>query len=135
MFRTIDETLFVAGQITPEDVAEAARLGIRTIVNNRPDGEEPGQPTGAEIEAAARAAGLEYVAIPVDHAGLSMAQVEATRAALAKPGPTLAYCRSGTRSTNLWAATRALDGGDKGEIAANAGNAGYDVRGLLASIG
>ena len=59
---------------------------------------------------------------------------EATRAALAKPGPHLAFCRSGTRSTNLWAATRALDGGDRAEIAAKAGTAGYDVRGLLASM-
>src|SRR5262249_22522321 len=103
MFRTIDETLQVAGQISPDDVATAAAQGIRTIINNRPDGEQPGQPTSAEIEAAATAAGLGYAHIPVDHSGFSMEQVEAMTAALEQPAPALAFCRSGTRSTFLWA--------------------------------
>ncbi len=58
MFRTLDDTISVFGQITPEDVAEAKAQGFTTIINNRPDGEQAGQPTGAEIEAAATAAGL-----------------------------------------------------------------------------
>jgi uncharacterized protein (TIGR01244 family) len=135
MFRTIDHMVSVYGQIRPEDVATAAQLGFRTIVNNRPDGEEAGQPAAAEIEAAATAAGLGYVAIPVDHSGLTMAQVEAMAATLdAQPGPVLAFCRSGTRSTNLWALARGLAGDDAETIAAKAANAGYDVSGLVPTI-
>jgi uncharacterized protein (TIGR01244 family) len=134
MFRTIDETLQVAGQITPADVAAAAAQGIRTIINNRPDGEQPGQPTSAEIEAAAMAAGLGYAHIPVDHSGFSMEQVEAMTAALAQPAPALAFCRSGTRSTFLWSLARGLAGDEPTEIAAKAANAGYDVSPLMPMI-
>ena len=134
MFRTIDETLLVAGQITPEDIATAAGQGVRTIINNRPDGEQPGQPASAEIEAAVKAAGLGYVHIPVDHSGFSMEQIEAMTAALAQPGPALAFCRSGTRSTFLWALARGLAGDEPAEIAAKAANAGYDVAPLMGMI-
>ncbi len=134
MFRTIDETLLVAGQIAPEDVATAAAQGVRTIINNRPDGEQPGQPSAATIEAAATAAGLGYVHIPIDHSGFSMEQIEAMTAALAQPGPALAFCRSGTRSTFLWALARGLAGDAPAEIAAKAANAGYDVAPLMGMI-
>ncbi len=134
MFRTIDETLLVAGQIAPEDLTAAAAKGVRTIINNRPDGEQPGQPGSATIEAAARAAGLGYVHIPVDHSGFSMAQIEAMAAALAEPGPALAFCRSGTRSTFLWALARGLAGDEPAEIAAKAANAGYDIAPLMPMI-
>jgi uncharacterized protein (TIGR01244 family) len=134
MFRTIDETLQVAGQISPADVAAAAEQGIRTIINNRPDGEQPGQPTSAEIEAAATAAGLGYAHIPVDHSGFSMEQVEAMTAALAQPAPALAFCRSGTRSTFLWSLARGLAGDEPSEIAAKAANAGYDISPLMGMI-
>ena len=134
MFRTIDETLQVSGQITPDDVATAAAQGVRTIINNRPDGEQPGQPSAAAIEAAATAAGLGYAHIPVDHSGFSMEQIEAMRAALAEPGPALAFCRSGTRSTFLWALARGLAGDEPATIAAKAANAGYDVAPLMGMI-
>lgn len=134
MFRTLDETIMVAGQIRPEDVAAAAGQGVRIVINNRPEGEEPGQPAGAEIEAAAAAAGLGYVAIPVDHSGFSVEQVDAMRAALAKPGPALAFCRSGTRSTYLWALARGAAGDEPAELKAKAGNAGYDISPLMGLI-
>ncbi|WP_019834281.1 TIGR01244 family sulfur transferase [Sphingomonas sp. PR090111-T3T-6A] len=134
MFRIIDETLQVSGQISPADVAEAAAQGIRTIINNRPDGEQPGQSTSAEIEAAATAAGLGYAHIPVDHSGFSMEQIEAMTAALGQPAPALAFCRSGTRSTFLWALARGLAGDEPTGIAAKAANAGYDVSPLLPMI-
>jgi uncharacterized protein (TIGR01244 family) len=126
MFRRIDETMFVAGQLQPEDVALAAAAGIALIINNRPDGEAPGQPAGAEIEAAARAAGIDYRFIPVT--GLSRELVEAMRAALAgAAGPVLAYCTSGTRSTYLWAMARAQAGDDPDAIVGQAAAAGYDL--------
>jgi len=135
MFRKIDDSISVSPQISADDVARAAGLGFTMIVNNRPDGEEAGQPAGAEIEAAAVAAGLGYRAIPITHAGFSRPQVEAMQAALADAaGPVLAFCRSGTRSTFIWALARAAQGADGEELAGKAAGAGYDIspiRGLL----
>lgn len=128
MFRTLDPSISVFGQIAPADVAAAREQGFTTIINNRPEGEEPGQPTGAEIEAAATAAGLAYVAIPVSPGGFSPAQVEQMAAALDKAdGPVLAFCRSGTRSTFLWALARHIMGDDGETLIAKAAGAGYDL--------
>ncbi|WP_380873343.1 TIGR01244 family protein [Sphingomonas sp. DBB INV C78] len=136
MFRKIDDSISVAGQISPADVAEAAKLGFAMIVNNRPDDEQPGQPSSAEMQAAAEAAGLAYRAIPITHAGFSQPQVEAMRAALADAtGPVLAFCRSGTRSTFVWALARGAEGDAGDTLAAKAAAAGYDIspiRGFLA---
>lgn len=129
--RTIDETISVSPQITPTEVTEIARAGFRTIVNNRPDEEEPGQPAGDAIRAAAVALGLSYHAIPVTHAGFSMPQVEAMRAAIdGADGPVFAYCRSGTRSTNLWALAQASRGADPETLVSKAAQAGYDLTSL-----
>lgn len=121
------DALWVAPQIRAEDVATAAAMGVKTLINNRPDGEAPGQPTGAEMKAAAEAAGLAYVAIPVDRRGLSADHLDAWDAA--GDGPILAYCRSGTRSITLWGHAAARQGGDIDEIISLAANAGYDLRG------
>ncbi|HEV7287262.1 TIGR01244 family sulfur transferase [Sphingomonas sp.] len=129
--RTIDETISVSAQITPADVTELARAGFKAIVNNRPDEEEPGQPEGDAIRAVAQTLGLSYHAIPVTHAGFSMPQVEAMRAAIeGADGPVFAYCRSGTRSTNLWALAEASRGGDPETLIGKAAQAGYDISGL-----
>ncbi|HYW16141.1 MAG TPA: TIGR01244 family sulfur transferase [Allosphingosinicella sp.] len=131
--RKLDPTTFVSvRQLTAGDVDEAAALGVRLIVNNRPDGEEPGQPSSAEIETAARAAGLDYRHIP-NAGGFPPEQVEAMAEAL-EQGPVLAFCRTGTRSTYLWALARAAGGAPAEELAAAASAAGYDlgpIRGLL----
>jgi uncharacterized protein (TIGR01244 family) len=126
MMHRLDGSTFVAGQIAADDIADVKALGIATIVNNRPDGEEPGQPASAAIEAAARAAGLDYVHLPVG-GGFSPEQVEAMAAALDHGGKTLAFCRSGTRSTWLWALARKTRGGDGAEIVRQAAEAGYDL--------
>jgi uncharacterized protein (TIGR01244 family) len=129
MFRKIDDKTYASPQISPQDIAVASALGIRLIVNNRPEDESDDQTPGADIEAAATAAGIAYIAIPVTHAGFSMPQVEAMEAALASAGdqPVLAYCRSGTRSTLLWALAQARMGTDLATIASSAARAGYDV--------
>jgi uncharacterized protein (TIGR01244 family) len=128
MFRRLSDHLLASPQITPEDVATAASQGITLIVNNRPEGESDDQTPGAEIEAAATAAGMRYVAIPVTHAGFSEWQVEAMADALASAGgPVLAYCRSGTRSTLLWALAQASRGAEPETLAAQAAEAGYDI--------
>lgn len=128
MFRRLDDGISVSPQITPEQVGDAAAEGVTLIINNRPDGEEDGQPTGAEIEAAAAAAGLAYRAIPVTQAGFSANQIEAMNAALdAAGGPVLAYCRSGTRSTYLWSLAQAARGASPDALTAKAADAGYDI--------
>lgn len=128
MFRKLTDNIHVSPQISLEDVAEAAAMGVKLIVNNRPEGESDDQVSGAEIEAAARAAGIDYVAIPVTHAGFSEPQVVAMAKALDETqGPILAYCRSGTRSTLLWALSEASQGGDPDALTNMAAKAGYDV--------
>ena len=101
--RPVTPDMCVAPQLTPAAMADAAAAGFRSVINNRPDHEHgPGQPTSAEIEAAARAAGLEYRHLPVDSAHQSPQQIAAF-AQLMKdlPKPILAFCRSGARSARL----------------------------------
>lgn len=130
-FRPLSPTYSVAPQIGIEDVAEAKAQGFAMVVNNRPDGEEPAAPQGEHIGAACAAEGLAYAAIPIGHAGFSHAQLDALDAVLAgATGPVLAYCRSGTRSTHLWALARARAGDDADAIVDAAAKAGYDLSGL-----
>ncbi len=135
-FRRIDDRISVAPQISIADVAAARDAGFVAIVNNRPDGEAPDEPQGADIARAAADAGLAYHAIPVGHGGFTQDQATALAAALnGAKGPVLAYCRSGTRSCFLWALKEALTGGDPAVITAKAENAGYDVAPLLHQLG
>lgn len=127
-FRQLSPTFMASPQITEADLAEAAQLGISLVINNRPDGEAPDEPQGPEIAAAAKAMGMAYLAIPISHAGFSAPQVNAMEQALAQAeGPVLAYCRSGTRSTLLWALAQTQAGIAPDEIAGAAQGAGYDV--------
>lgn len=135
MFRRLDDHVLVCGQLAPEDVAEAAAQGVTMIVNNRPDGEAPGQPPAAEIEAAAKAAGIGYRHIPVA-GGLSPDLVEAMDEALAaSEGQVLAFCASGRRSAFLWALARAQAGDDAEEIVGKAAGAGYDLAPIRPYLG
>ncbi len=108
--RAVAPDVCVASQLTPTAMAEAARLGFRSVVNNRPDFEHgPDQPTNAAIEAAARAAGLEYRFLPVDGGYQSPEQIAAFAKLLQElPRPILAFCRSGARSTRLFMAAQSL---------------------------
>lgn len=127
-FRQLTEHFWASPQIGVADVADAKAQGIALIINNRPEGETPDQVPGETIEAAAGTAGLDYRAIPITHAGFSEDQVQAMVMALDEAnGPVLAYCRSGTRSTLLWALARAAQGHDPDIIASEAAGAGYDV--------
>ena len=106
--RAIAEDVWVAPQLTPQAMAEAAGAGFRSVINNRPDFEGgPDQPTNASIEAAARAAGLEYVWLPVASNFQSEAEIARFGELIATmPKPILAFCRSGTRSGRLWQAAK-----------------------------
>ncbi|MCB2062163.1 MAG: TIGR01244 family phosphatase [Novosphingobium sp.] len=135
MFRKLTETFYASPQITAEDIAEAAKLGVRLVINNRPEGESEDQTPGAAIESAAREAGMDYLAIPVTHSGFSEPQVTAMAQAIKEAeGPILAYCRSGTRSTLLWSLAEASRGKNPQKLAAQASSAGYDVSPVRAMI-
>lgn len=131
-FRRVTDEISVSPQIAPGDLAEAAAQGFKLVINNRPDGEEPGQPTSAEMEAAAKAAGLEYVHIPV-RGGPTPDQVEANyRAVESAGGPVLAFCRSGTRSIVTWSLGEfQADSRDRDELVALGAEAGYDLSGAF----
>lgn len=134
-FRKLTENVLVSPQLALADVAAAAASGVAMIINNRPDGEDPDAPQSADIAAAAAAAGLNYVEIPVGHAGFSEPQVDAMIAALEQAeGPILAYCRSGTRSTLLWALAQAKQGEKPDAIARAAMQAGYDISPVRAMV-
>lgn len=131
--RRLNDKLSVAPQITPDDLPAIAAAGFATVINNRPDDEEPGQPAASAIAAATEAAGLRYVEIPIGRDPLTRATVAAMADALAH-GPALAFCRSGTRSCNLWAMASALRGGDRDMLTEQAAAAGYDLSGLRLTL-
>ena len=110
--RAVASDVCVAPQLTPEAMTEAARMGFRSVVNNRPDFEHgPGQPTSAQIEAAARAAGLEYRHLPVDSGYQTPEQIDAFAQLLDElPRPLLVFCRSGARSARLFASVQSRRG-------------------------
>lgn len=102
-FTTVSPDYAAAAQIAVEDVAEIAALGYRSIMCNRPDGEDPGQPDFDVIAAAARDRGLVAVHVPVVSGRIVPQNVQDFRAALAElPQPVFAYCRSGARCRTLW---------------------------------
>jgi uncharacterized protein (TIGR01244 family) len=128
--RRLTDQFSAAPQITVADVTAAKAAGFGFIVNNRPEGESADQTSGDDIEAACLEAGLGYCAIPVDHTGFSAEQVAALSALMVSPRPILAYCRSGTRSTMLWALASASRGDAPDHLIDQALAAGYDVRAL-----
>ena len=132
MAHRLDERTLVAGQIAPQDVAALKGEGVTMIVNNRPDGEDPGQPTSAEIEQAARMAGIDYRHVPISR-GIGPADVEAMRAAIhdTGQGQLLAFCRSGTRSALTWAVARNEDGIGRDALGRCLRDAGFDVDPVL----
>ena len=124
--RQLDDWTFIGAQIRPEEVAGLAQMGVSLIVNNRPDGEEPGQPLGAEIEQAASEAGIDYRAVPIIR-GIGPADADAINDAISSTnGKTLLYCRSGNRSALAWALAQSDQGVPREEIEAKLANVGVD---------
>lgn len=131
--RRLNDHAAVAPQISPADLPAIKAAGFATVINNRPDGEEASQPPGVTIAAATEAAGLRYVAIPFAGGPLTP-QLLAAMAEAMEHGPVLAFCRSGTRSCNLWALAGALRGDDPATMVDQAAEAGYDLSGLRPSL-
>jgi uncharacterized protein (TIGR01244 family) len=132
--KRINEHVSVSPQISPDDVAAIKAAGFVAIVNNRPDGESPDQPPSAVIEKAAHDAGLAYHHIPLGREGVTPEMVEETKSVLeGSAGPVFCYCRSGTRSTTLWALSQAGKQ-PAAEIISAAANAGYDMSHLAGHL-
>ena len=127
MIRQLDDRTLVSGQIAPHEVAGLAEQGITVLINNRPDGEEPGQPLASEIEQAAADAGIGYHFVPIIR-GIGPADVEEMQKALraARGGKLLAFCRSGTRSAFACALAHRKEGVPGGEVQHRLARAGFD---------
>jgi sulfide:quinone oxidoreductase len=128
----VTETLSVASQIDLGDIAEIARLGYRTLVNNRPDGEEPGQLTADMARQKAEAAGIAYHYLPFTAATLTAADIAAFDTLLKNAdGPVLAHCRSGTRCFLVWAVTQVQAGaGSADALIARGADLGFEISAL-----
>lgn len=128
MARQLDERTLVDGQIAPGDIAALKQQGVTLIVNNRPDGEDEGQPTSDEIESAATAAGIHYRHVPIVR-GMGPSDIEAMREAMhsAGDGKLLAFCRSGNRSVLAWAVAKNEDGVKRAELDRCAEGAGFTL--------
>ena len=128
MHRQLDDKTLVNGQIAPEDVPNLKAMGVTLIVNNRPDGEDVGQPESDDIEAAAKAAGIDYRHVPIAR-GLGPSDIEAMREAMHSTGEgkMFAFCRSGNRSTLAWAVAKSEDGVPTEELHRLANQAGFDL--------
>ena len=128
--KRLSSAISVAPQIEPSDMRGLAQAGFRSVISNRPDGEEPGQPSWSEIAQAAREAGLEARHIPVVPGAIGDEDVTSFADALGQmPQPVLAFCRTGTRSATLWALSSADDMSPDAVISA-AARAGYDLSSL-----
>lgn len=120
-----------AGKLDRADIEALAEAGVRTIVNNRPDGEDPGQLPADEARRLAESRGIAYHHIPVTAATLTSGDVDAMAAVLAQAeGPVVLHCRSGTRSTLLWALVRLREGEDPSGLVAEAARHGIDIAAL-----
>ena len=123
--------LSAAGALSAADIEELARAGVKTIVNNRPDDEDPGQLPAAEARRLAEAHGIAYHHIPFVAATLTRSQVDEFAALLkSAPHPVVAHCRSGTRSTMIWALTRMQEGEDPAALVALGARNGVDIAAL-----
>lgn len=127
MIRKLDDNTLISGQIQPGEVPKLKELGVTMIVNNRADGEEPGQPLASEIEEAAENAGVGYRFVPITR-GIGPSDAAAMREAMdAADGKMLAFCRSGNRSALAWAVARSEQGAKVEELEQAAASAGIDL--------
>ena len=135
-FSFLSPTVAVAGTMSPADFAEAARLGFKTIINNRPDGEEAGQLTAREERSLSQQTGMDYLHVPAaKHQVLDDHVLEPFGIALATADlPILLHCRSGLRSTMMWAAVSVENGVPLDAAMAAAKAAGHDLAAVAEEI-
>lgn len=128
--KPLSASVSVGPQLQPSDMAALVGEGYASVINNRPDDEEPGQPSSSELEAAAAAAGLAYLHAPIR--GMPDDQTVAAvgdrlKADTVSSARTAMFCRSGMRSTAAWAMAQRLNGADPDDLREAAASAGYDI--------
>tara|TARA_R110002096_G_scaffold280753_6_gene474887 strand:- start:1834 stop:2271 length:438 start_codon:yes stop_codon:yes gene_type:complete len=134
-FRKLTDHMSVSPQITTADIDEAVADGVELIINNRPDDEEMGQPSNDELAAYASEKGLKWVHIPIVSGQVTMEAISITSAALKDADKILAYCRSGTRSCNLWGLAAAYAGSEEtAAIIEKSAAAGYDLSSMASTL-
>jgi uncharacterized protein (TIGR01244 family) len=123
----LDEFYFVAPQLVKEEVAALKLQGFERIINNRPEAESDDQPSAENIRNATEALGMEYVSNPIDLVKLSQEQVDFQGSALVDRKKTLAFCRTGTRSSVLWVLLESGKGGDYNDLMSQVAGKGFDL--------
>jgi sulfide:quinone oxidoreductase len=134
-FRRLSASFSASPQLSPADVASAAQAGFRTIIDNRPDAEDAGQPSAADMEAIAKSHGLGFAHIPVTTAGaIGESDIARMRAALAQsPGAVLGFCRTGTRAAMMWALSQVGEASPEMLMKAGA-DAGFDLSAIKSRL-
>lgn len=135
--KQLDSNYFVAGQLTPADVPALKAQGVQVIVDMRPDGEAPDQPTSAQMQQAAQQQGLAFFYIPIAHGAITDESVGMLQQVLAgKPGKVAAYCRSGKRASRSYALALASmkDGPSQEQINQLLQASGHNIDDLQAEI-
>ena len=131
--RRLSDDFAVSPQIAISDLPAIWEAGFRTLICNRPDGEDTGQPDAADVEAAARKIGFEFAQISAESGKAAMPHAIETRRFLANaPKPVFAYCRSGTRCTVIWSLMM-ISELEANDILAATAAAGYDMSPLIAA--
>ncbi len=134
-FKPVTGMLSVAAQITTADIDAAIQEGYSVVINNRPDGEELNQPTNESLAEHASSKGIKWLFIPVAGGQLTLDAVKEMNLALQSDAKTLAFCRSGTRSCNMWGLTAALSNSlSTNEIIKRGADAGYDLSGMASTF-
>ncbi|MBQ0755174.1 MAG: TIGR01244 family phosphatase [Gammaproteobacteria bacterium] len=130
-FKRLSDSLSVSAQLSPDDLKAAATAGFKSIINNRPDQESADQPSSDSMANLALSLGMSYIHQPIVSGQISEENINDFAALIAdSETPILAFCRTGTRCTHLWALSNAK-GNDLSDIAASAAAAGYDISGLM----
>ncbi|WP_299593298.1 TIGR01244 family sulfur transferase [uncultured Microbulbifer sp.] len=129
--KQLDEQVSVSAEPALEEMASLAETGVEVVVCNRPEQEAEGQPSFAELEQAVSAAGMTFVAIPFSRGQMQQAHSEEFASLLRSGKKVHAFCRTGNRSCNLWAAAGCLNGMDKKILHQAAQQAGFDISGIL----
>ena len=123
----IDEFYFVSPQVLREDLSELKKQGFEKIINNRPDGESDDQPSGESLRVAVEMLGMKYVSNPIELPKLSQAHIDAQSDALVESEKTLAFCRTGTRSSVLWVLMKNAQGEEYQELVSQVSGKGFDL--------
>ncbi|WP_111636836.1 TIGR01244 family sulfur transferase [Marinomonas shanghaiensis] len=130
----LDALYFVAPQLTESDFASLKAQGFERVINNRPEGESDDQPSGDNLRATAESLGMEYVSNPINLAALSQDQVDCQGRALLEEKKTLAFCRTGTRSSVLWVLLENAKGGSYEELVGQVSGKGFDLSRCVAAM-